>query len=360
MEYFSKRYQSAQAGATNRVIAIAAAHHRLNYIHPFVDGNGRVSRLMSHAMAQTAGVGGKGLWSISRGLARGLHEKSEYKRMMDHADQQRRGDRDGRGNLSESALKEYCEWFLSVALDQIRFSNAIFAFDTLESRYRKLVIDVTDDKRAPDVISAVLRQGSMDRGDMSLITKTSERTARTTLKELVDAGFLRSASPKTPVRIAFPLDYRERLFPNLFADGEVDVPKPSAPIFLRPVLSPAEKQGRSVSSTPPAAEFKRRVDAVSNQRQSMGANYILGEIAHEALKNAGAVAVDWQNVENVVIEKAIGESGLSRTEVIEALWQHSPGAITEEQKEDIRKRVHENAPRLVAKFNMFNPPRRPR
>ncbi len=103
MEYFSKRYKTAQVGATNRVIAIAAAHHRLNYIHPFIDGNGRVSRLMSHAMAQTAGVGGRGLWSISRGLARGLNEKSEYKRMMDHADQQRRGDRDGRGNLSESA-----------------------------------------------------------------------------------------------------------------------------------------------------------------------------------------------------------------------------------------------------------------
>ena len=32
-------------------MAIAAAHHRFNYIHPFPDGNGRVSRLMSHAMA---------------------------------------------------------------------------------------------------------------------------------------------------------------------------------------------------------------------------------------------------------------------------------------------------------------------
>ncbi len=195
---------------------------------------------------------------------------------------------------------------------------------------------------------------------MSLITKTSERTARNTLKELVDLAFLKSASPKTPVRIAFPLDYRERLFPNLFADGEFDVPKPSVPIVLRPAVKPAENQVRAVSSAPSTAEFKRRIQSVSNQRQSMGANYTLGEIAHEALKNAGHAEVDWRDVENRVIEKAIGESGLSRTEVIEALWQHSPGAITEEQKEDVRKRVYEAAPQLVAKFNMSNKQRRPR
>ena len=49
----------------------------------------------------------------------------------------------------------------------------------------------------------------------------AERTARNTLSKLTSAGYLSSASPKTPVRLAFPLDYRERLFPNLFADGDL-------------------------------------------------------------------------------------------------------------------------------------------
>ncbi|UVC12230.1 Fic family protein (plasmid) [Rhizobium sp. TH2] len=226
MDHFSWRYRQARSGATNRIIAIAAAHHRLNYIHPFPDGNGRVSRLMSHAMALDAGIGGKGLWSISRGLARGREDKGEYKRMMDYADQPRMGDRDGRGNLSAKALTDYCEWFLEVALDQIRFSSALFALNTLESRYRKLVTDVIDDKRAPDVVSAVLRHGEMERGEINLVTKTSDRTARKTVQDLVHAGFLKSRSAKTPVRIAFPLDYRERLFPNLFADAEFEVPPP--------------------------------------------------------------------------------------------------------------------------------------
>ena len=83
---------------------MAAAHHRLNYIHPFPDGNGRVSRLMSHAMALKAGIGAHGLWSVSRGLARGLDSGREYKTWMDRADTPRQGDLDGRGNLSRRAL----------------------------------------------------------------------------------------------------------------------------------------------------------------------------------------------------------------------------------------------------------------
>lgn len=221
MEHFDKRFQIAARSASGRIIAIASAHHRLNYIHPFPDGNGRVSRLMSHAMALNAGIGGQGLWSISRGLSRGLQDRGEYKRMMDLADSPRRGDRDGRGNLSEAALKTFSVWFLKVSLDQITFSAKLFDLAGLDKRYRRLVEDTIEDKRAPDLISAVLRHGMLERGDAQIVLKTSERTSRNTLKQLTTAGFLTSASPKTPVRLAFPLDYRERLFPNLFADAEL-------------------------------------------------------------------------------------------------------------------------------------------
>jgi Fic family protein len=225
MEYFQMRFAGAEKQASQRIIAIASAHHRFNYVHPFPDGNGRVSRLMSQAMALRAGIGGNGLWSISRGLARGLKDRSEYKLMMDLADSPRQGDRDGRGNLSEAALIRFCEWFLSVALDQVRFSSAMFDLGRLEDRTRSLVRDTVDDRRAPDLVAAVLRHGSLPRGDANFVLKTSDRTARNTMSELVDRGFLKSEGPKKPVRIAFPLDYRERLFPNLFTDAEVVVPE---------------------------------------------------------------------------------------------------------------------------------------
>jgi Fic family protein len=221
MAYFAWRFKAVERSPANAIIAIAAAHHRLNYIHPFPDGNGRVSRLMSHAMALKAGIGGQGLWSISRGLARGLADRGEYKRMMDMADSPRRGDRDGRGNLSEAALHDFTRWFMRVMLDQIRFTASLFELSQLDTRYRRLVADVTGDKRAPDLISAVLRQGRLPRGDAALVLRVSDVTARKTLGQLVLLGFLASDSPKTPVRLAFPLDYRERLFPNLFADAPV-------------------------------------------------------------------------------------------------------------------------------------------
>ena len=121
MAHFERRYRFEGTGPAARILAMAAAHHRLNYIHPFPDGNGRTSRLMSHAMALKAGIGAHGLWSVSRGLARGLDSRREYKEWMDRADTPRQGDLDGRGNLSRSALVDFTFWFLKVCLDQVTF-----------------------------------------------------------------------------------------------------------------------------------------------------------------------------------------------------------------------------------------------
>jgi Fic family protein len=126
MRHFESRYRFATIGKAGRIMAIAAAHHRLNFIHPFPDGNGRVSRLMSHAMGLSAGIGAHGLWSVSRGLARGLESRGEYKRMMDYADTPRQGDLDGRGNLSQRALNDFVLWFLRVCQDQVTFMSGLF------------------------------------------------------------------------------------------------------------------------------------------------------------------------------------------------------------------------------------------
>lgn len=150
MTYFAQRYTSLTRGATGRILAIPAAHHRLNFIHPFLDGNGRVSRLISHAMIRSAGIGAAGLWSISRSLARGLEDRGEYKRWMDAADGPRRGDRDGCGNLSQTVLNRFTQWFLAVMLDQICFTRAMFDLEHLAPRYDALIRDTTaNDTRAP-------------------------------------------------------------------------------------------------------------------------------------------------------------------------------------------------------------------
>jgi Fic family protein len=196
---------------------MAAAHHRLNYIHPFPDGNGRVSRLMSHAMAARAGIGAHGLWSISRGLARGLEDAGEYKREMDAADAPRAGDLDGRGNLSLRALEAFVLWFCRVALDQVRFMRALFDLDTLSGRLEKYVQqDLQGNEAASVLATEVLRRGEIARGEAPRITGRAERTARDALSKLTEEGLLISDTPKGPVRLSFTSRSADVLFPRLF------------------------------------------------------------------------------------------------------------------------------------------------
>jgi hypothetical protein len=102
--------------------------------------------------------------------------------------------------------------------------------DRLRLRYLSLVRDVTGgDERMGRLVDHVLRHGELARGDAGLVLRTGERTARTALKRASDHGFLTSSGPKTPVRIAFPIDYRERLFPDLFTEAPVDMPTPPKP-----------------------------------------------------------------------------------------------------------------------------------
>jgi Fic family protein len=219
MHYFAERYNFARLGKSGRLIAMAAAHHRFNYIHPFPDGNGRVSRLMSHAMAHAAGVGAHGLWSISRGLARGLESRSEYKRMMDQADTPRQGDLDGRGNLSQRALNEFVLWFLRVALDQVQFMSSLFELDTLSRRLKTYVSRTENLKpEATRLLEEALIRGEFERGEIARITGLPERTARRILNDIITTGVLASDTPKGPVSLRFPVDALETLFPRLFPE----------------------------------------------------------------------------------------------------------------------------------------------
>jgi Fic family protein len=219
MKYFEERYRFKGLGKAGRVLAIPAAHHRLNYIHPFPDGNGRVSRLMSHAMAHEAGIGAHGLWSISRGLARGLKSRTEYKQMMDLADTPRQGDLDGRGNLSLKALTQFTLWFLQVCLDQVQFMSGLFELDSLARRLRSYVErNETLKPEAVRLLEEALMRGEFDRGDAPRVTGLPERTARRVVNDVIAAGLLDSATPKGPLSLRFPDEVLDVLFPRLFPE----------------------------------------------------------------------------------------------------------------------------------------------
>jgi Fic family protein len=220
MAHFEGRYRFADLGPAERILAMAAAHHRFNFIHPFLDGNGRVSRLMSHAMGLMAGIGSHGLWSISRGLARGLANKSEYKMMLDSADSPRQDDLDGRGNLSRKALQEFTLWFLKVCLDQVTFMNSLFELGELSKRLRRYVERKSEMKpEAFYILEHLVLRGEMARGDAARVTGLPERTARNVLADLLRDNIIASETPKSQVFLHFSVKAAEILFPQLYPES---------------------------------------------------------------------------------------------------------------------------------------------
>jgi hypothetical protein len=172
---------------------------------------------MSHGMALKAGIGAHGLWSISRGLARGLGDAGQYKRMMDMADSPRRGDLDGRGKLSLEALLEFVTWFCEVALDQVQFMSKIFDLAHIEQRLQEYVTrTLALPEQAGSIVAAVLRHGELPRGEAGGAARRPERSARVLVSRLVEHGLLTSETPKSPLRLRFGVASAELLFPRLF------------------------------------------------------------------------------------------------------------------------------------------------
>jgi Fic family protein len=215
---FLTRFEEAYAklGKTDAIIASASAHHRLLWIHPFLDGNGRVARLMSYAMQrETLDTGG--IWSIARGLAR---NEAAYKQHLAACDMQRRNDLDGRGTLSEEALAEFAIFFLQTCIDQVSFMQGLVQPDQLRNRILIWAEEETRADRLPQksgaVLEAILFRGELPRGDVTTLLQTSERSARRVTSALLEAEILTSESPRAPLRLAFPARLASRWMPGLF------------------------------------------------------------------------------------------------------------------------------------------------
>ena len=217
---FLKRFEEVygKLGKTDTIVATAAAHHRLLWIHPFLDGNGRVARLMSHATLLDALDTG-GVWSIARGLARNVES---YKSHLAACDLTRRNDLDGRGHLSEENLAAFTSFFLTTCIDQVTFMEGLMQPDRLRARILLWAEEEIRLDRLPPksgaVLEALLYRGELPRGDAAAILNTGERQARRVVSALTEHGVLTSESTRAPLRLAFPATLAARWMPGLFPE----------------------------------------------------------------------------------------------------------------------------------------------
>jgi Fic family protein len=214
---FSEVYNPHKLTQIMQVVTIAASHHRLAWIHPFLDGNGRVVRLFSDAYFKKAKVDSHGLWTMARGLSR---NRSEYMAALEKADAPRHGDLDGRGNLSLRGLAAFCEFFLTIAIDQISFMQSILDLENFPQRiegYIHYLAGMNQLKtQSFDLLKAALFEGEISRGNVATLTGMPERTARNLIPPLLNLGLLKSTTPKGPLRLGFPIEAVKYYFPALY------------------------------------------------------------------------------------------------------------------------------------------------
>lgn len=199
------------------------AHHRFAWIHPFLDGNGRVARLLSTAMLARCGFEADGLWSLSRGLAK---RRERYYEHLAIADSPRQGDFDGRGALSLSAAVRFAHFMLDTCEDQIGFMSARLQIDHVKDRVarfcaeRKLVLK--RDERAAALLIEAMFMGKLERGAAPRLLGLGERAARAVVSECVEDGLLTAPSHRGDLTPVFPVYAAAYLFPHLF---EIDDPQ---------------------------------------------------------------------------------------------------------------------------------------
>ncbi len=225
---FLQRWASFYGGVRRgeaALVAMACAHQRLGWLHPFIDGNGRVMRLHTHTMLSALGYTG-GLWSPLRGFARSTER---YYVLLADADSLRRGDLDGRGNLSQQALMVWVDYVLDICQDQVGFMASMLDFQTLMPRLEAcLVFEATVEKSGVRQESLrglhylFLSGDDMARGDFKAMLGMSDRAATDALGALVKRGLLKSDSPQGKVRFGLPQHALRFLFPRLWPEAEAD------------------------------------------------------------------------------------------------------------------------------------------
>ncbi len=229
IEAWQRRY-AALPGREHAVVGAVCSHHRLLWIHPFPDGNGRAARLHTHLVLTALGLT-QGLWSPLRGMAR-QHET--YYARLNNADLPKRNDLDGRGALSQEELAAFASWLLEVCLDQASFMRDQLSLDAFKGRLHELLLSLAARPWSIGSESSVVKvealealhytaiAGPIERGRFMAMTGLAPRVARRTLASLLHFGVLRAATSRAPVTFAVPLKSLRLLFPRLWPEAEAD------------------------------------------------------------------------------------------------------------------------------------------
>ncbi|MBN2992683.1 Fic family protein [Pseudomonas cedrina subsp. fulgida] len=226
INWFENSFRLDRLFGISPILAAAGAHHRLMWIHPFLDGNGRTGRLFTDQYLRASGLGGYGLWSMSRGFGRDVEA---YYAALKAADHPRKGDLDGRGQLSDSGLLNFTRYFIETALDQVKYFSSLLEPHRLtqridiyfEMRKRGALTNSKGDVlpalriEARDIYKSLLYHGDKQRSEIQEMLGLSERSVRTILAQMAEERLITS-DPRKPISLSLSPNSIELLFPHLW------------------------------------------------------------------------------------------------------------------------------------------------
>jgi Fic family protein len=228
MRFFSTTYKLEDSLGLEKFYKVAASHHRLAWIHPFLDGNGRVNRMFTDCYMKSIGLDSHGLWSVSRGFARDI---DSYYKHLAIADSPRQGNYDGKGILSDRGLAEWTKYFFDVVIDQMTYILSLLRPESLRKRV-EVYMDICiaggspyedESKELPKlpkeskaIYLDLLYEGAKMRKELASSHGVGEKKLREILSLMEVRGLVR-LEHKQPVQALLPLDSTYMLFPNLIA-----------------------------------------------------------------------------------------------------------------------------------------------
>lgn len=291
------------------IVTASIASFGFVFIHPFMDGNGRLSRfLFHHALCQSGKLEKGLLLPVSVAMK---HNEEEYLTVL--------------RQYSRPAREQWAVRWIDGDQYDLRFkgNSTIYRYwdatKCVEFGY----------KMAEQALEVELRNETEFLARYDIIVKN------------VDQQFdVRGSVLSTLVLCCLDHNntlskHRRKQFEGRVPDGVFDFIEQCAKGTLTQHNAEEEMENEENA----LREQESRITALSTLKDTAGAAYTFWRLSNEAIKNANGNAseVDWRAVEEATIFESIGEHEQSPQEVFDVLCKHSPGAATKTRQQALHE-----------------------
>ncbi|MFK4788865.1 Fic family protein [Microbacterium sp. ZW T5_56] len=184
------RFANLERPPHEQMMQIALAHHRFVWVHPFRNGNGRVSRLFTYAMLRRTIFATRGFSALNPAAVFG-NDRSAYISALEAAD-----------SLSDDGTKVWLSFFATgirddlarlVLLQDHAYVADKLVLPALDSLLRDGLISLA----MREVLAVVLQRGTVKAGDLAGVLPGDASQRSRAIRELIDRRLLRRTQEGT-------------------------------------------------------------------------------------------------------------------------------------------------------------------